>query len=345
MNRLTLAQVRASNIPKAVGRCATDPTFLDWLNEAQDRLVTAGGDTGWWGGWARMVFNVNRESNPYITTPRDVARLINIDVCKHPVRIQNEFYEFLEAGIGLQAPDCAQNRCAVPQAYDRGTFPTFLDHIPGDVVRVTLTDLLDIGKTVLIQGTDNNDNKIYSEVNGVQVSGVQVVLAAPFTDTDMSFTRITGIQKEITTAPVAFYSADQFAGDQTLILTMEPGETVANYRRYFLNGMPKNCCNPPGDTDTFQVAAMAKLELIPVKVDSDYLLIQSLPALKAECQVVRYSEMDTADSAQLRIFNHKEAIRHLNGQLVHYLGKEQPAINFAPFGTAKLRRQAIGTLT
>lgn len=315
------------------------------LNEAQDRLVLAGGETGWWGGWSRMVFNVNRSDNPYITCPRDVARLIDIDVCTYPVPIQNEFYEFLEAGSGLQAPGGCVNSCSVPQGYDRGVFPSFLDMSPGDVLRVYLTDLRDIGKKVLVQGDDTNNMTIYSDDGSVQTLGTYVTLASPFVDTTMALNRLTGIQKDITFGPVMIWSANLLTGDQTLILTMQPGEQTASYRRYFLNGMPKNCCNPPGDSTTFQVTALAKMDLIPVKVDTDYLLIQSIPALKHECMAVRYSEMDTPSAAGLEVGNHKLAIRLLNGQLVHQLGKQKPAINFAPFGTATLRRAAVGTLT
>jgi hypothetical protein len=41
----------------------------------------------------------------------------------------------------------------------------------------------------------------------------------------------------------------------------------------------------------------------------------------------------------------REAINLLNGELRHHLGKQRPAINFAPFGTAKLSYQRIGSLT
>jgi len=89
---------------------------------------------------------------------------------------------------------------------------------------------------------------------------------------------------------------------------------------------------------------MAKLALIPVEVDTDYLVIQNIAALKEECQSVRFGEMDDKSSAGQAALRHNKAINLLNGELVHHLGKEQPAVNFAPFGTARLSHQRIGSL-
>ena len=57
---------------------------------------------------------------------------------------------------------------------------------------------------------------------------------------------------------------------------------------------------------------------------------------------MRFSEMDDSTSAGLAELHHRKAIKLLNGELIYHLGKERPAINFAPFGTAKLSHQRIG---
>jgi len=343
-----LADVRQSRIPEAIGVCAADNSKLPAVvNEAQERLVFAGGDTGWWGSWARMVFNVDSAANPYITLPRTVARIINMDYCRHPVRVQNDFYEFLEAGIGLQSFIDAQCRgaCAVPEALDRGQFPTFTDFTAGRTLRFYITDPLDVGRRVLVQGTDTNDVTFRSLDGLVQVQGQYVNLTSPFVDMPFAQNTLTGLQKDVTIGPVQVWEVDD-DGNQTLISSMDPSEEVAGYRRYFLNGLPRTCCpqtTPP--STVVQVTTMAKLAFIPVIADADYLLIQNLQALKEECQAVRYGEMDDTSSAQQALLRHRKALNLLNGELVHHLGKEQLAINFAPFGTAKLNRQLIGQLT
>ena len=344
MRILRLKDVRQSRIPEAIGTCASDGgKLLEIVNEAQQRLVFAGGETGWWGSWVKMVFTVTGTTDPFITLPRNIARLINMDICRHPVRIQNEFYEFLEAGVGLQ-PGC---ECNALETYDRGMFPTFSDIVPPNKrLRFYITDAADIGRRVLVQGTDQNGTTIYS-LDGVdEVTGLYLAFTQPFVDTPFNITTLTGLQKDFTVGQVRVFEVDTVTGVSRLILTMEPSEEVAGYRRYFLNGLPANCCGstlpvPP----TTQVTAMAKLALIPVAVDPDYFVIQNLAALKEECQAVRFSEMDDSTSAGLSELHHRKAIKLLNGELIHHFGKERPAINFAPFGTAKLSHQRIGSLT
>lgn len=340
--RARLIDFRTSRGPQTVGLCQSDIAGCAAIvNSAQRRLLLAreAGDVGWWGGWAKMVFAVS-QSSPTITTPREVARLERMDICNRPIKIQNEFYEFLDFGIGLQ-PRCGV--CNWLETYERGVFPTFSDVVPGGkVIRVYITDVDDTGATTIIQGTDQNNNTIYSPDGLTNIQGVLLSLGSPFVDTPLQINSITGIQKDVTVGAVQYFEVDVATGTQRLILTMEPGEKVAAYRRYFVNGVPATCCDgvtPP------QVTAMAKLELIPVTYDPDYLLIQNIEALIAECQSIRYSEMDSAEATRKSLERHTAAIRLLQGEIVHYEGKERPAIVFAPFGSARLERQRIGTLT
>lgn len=338
--RARLIDFRTSSGPQKLGLCQSDlPGIATYVNEAQARLVLSreAGDTGWWGSWARMVFNVSQTA-PSITTPREVARLERMTVCNRPVNIQNEFYEFLDFGIGIQP----RPFCNYLETYERGVFPTFTDLIPGNkIIRVFLTSVDDVSRRVMVQGTDQNDNTIYTQDGLTNVQGVFVSLASPFADTPMIINSISGIQKDVTVGPVKFFEVDS-AGNQRLLLTMEPSETVAAYRRYFVNGVPATCCNtgaPP------QVIAMAKLELMPVTVDTDYLLIQNIQALIHETQSMRFDEMDSDGASKKSAEHHRAAIRMLQGELVHYEGKDRPAIEFKPFGSAFLERQRIGTLT
>lgn len=350
--RIRLRDFRLSRAAQAVGICQGDiASVASIVNAAQERLVLAreAGDTGWWGSWMRMVFNV-AQGDPYITLPREVARLINVDVCNQGIAIQNEFYEFLEFGNGLQPSSncCASlngSNCQFLQMYDRGTVPTFADlSSTGKTVRAYMTDAGDLGKRVLIQGQDNNGLDIQGQDGLTPVLGEYLILQSPFVQAPMGVTKLTGVQKDTTLGPIKLYEVDLTNGDTRLLLTMEPSEQVASYRRMFINGLPRNCC---GDvtTTTTQVTGMAKLELIPVQQDTDYLLIQSVQALVLECQSIRFSEMDSPNADKKSAQKHHEAIGILQGQLTHYLGQSRPAVLFKPFGSATLRRQGIGMLT
>lgn len=352
--RTTFLQFRLSRIPEAVGTCSSDIVrCASFCNEATSRLLIAGGETGWYGTWQKMVFNVS-PSDPYITLPRQVARLINLDVCRFPVRIQNAFYEFLEAGIGLQ-PGCP-SACQVLETYDRGNVPTFRDITAignPKLIRVYLTNERDHEHRVLIQGLDQNGSVVRTLDNGIDTEGEYLVLDDPFTDSAFFYSKITGVQKDLTAGDVRIYEVDSVTGAQTLISLMEPGETVGWYRRYFINGICNTCCGDitsnscgvPVVPNTTQITAMAKLEFVPVVVDTDYLLIGNLPAMKAECFAVRYEESDNEKSLAMAAVKHKQAIQFLNSELVHYVGRERPAVNYAPWGSARLENQAIGILT
>jgi hypothetical protein len=355
MPRLTLKNCRDGRLPKAIGVCFDDtPTIAEAVNSAQQRLVFAGemGDQGWFGSWARTVFNVLQE-DPYITIPRWGARLIVSAVCKRSVGIQNQFYEFLEWGGGIEPKfDCGGRRanCPISTVLDRGDYPAFRDlDGTGRTIRVRALSPLDTqgNKRVLIQGTDSSDNIIYSQDGVDRVVGIYLTISDPFVDTPLTLNTLTGIQKDITNDAVRFYDVDPVTGDETLILTMEPSEEVAGYRRYYLNGLPPSCCpvvyDDAGDA-TVQVEALVKLNLIPVSVDSDYLLIQNMEALIAECQSARYSTMDIPSAKAMALSAHKDAIRLLQGELAHHYGVDKPAVAWYPFGSAALQRQAIGSL-
>jgi hypothetical protein len=96
--------------------------------------------------------------------------------------------------------------------------------------------------------------------------------------------------------------------------------------------------------NTVTVTCLAKLEKIPVFADPDYTLLQNIEAITEEAQAVRYDGMDLPNKSILVGQHHTSAIRLLNGELTHYLGLNEPAINFAPFGSARLYRKRIGTL-
>lgn len=270
-----------------------------------------------------------------------------VQVCQSPVWIQNQFYEYLDFGNGRMPQVLRDDFCMV-QGYTRNNVITFADQtVFPCTLRVYAVDPADVasGKRVLFQGLDPTNSIIYTQDTLDQVQGEFVYLQSPFADTTFQFNRITGIQKDVTNGAIQIFQVDPTTGDQTLLLTMEPGETVAGYRRYFLNNLPFACCHvTPVTTTNLQVTAIVKLELIPVAVDTDYLLFTNLEAIIEECQSIRYGEMDNEKAQKLAMVHHLNAVRYLQGELVHVYGKERPAVNFAPFGTARLCRQKIGTL-
>lgn len=350
MPRLRLYDVRLSRLPELIGKCQADiPDICNYTNSAQRRLLLCreSGDEGWYGTWAEVAFNLVSRSNPYITCPRSIARIARLDVCKRPVIIQNQWYEYLDFGNGRMPKLFRDNLCNTESftrnhaitATEQSVFPA--------TIRAYPTDISDVqsGKRVLIQGLDSSNNVVYTQDNLNEVTGEFIALDTPFIDTTFQYNRLTGIQKDVTNGPVQIFQVDPATGAETLLLTMEPSEQVAGYQRYYINNLPVSCCpstTPGAVPQTLQVTALAKLELVPVVTDTDYLLFQNLEAIIEEAQSVRYSEIDKTEAKQMAQEKHLQAVRLLNGELVHYLGKDRPAVNFAPFGSARLSRQNIG---
>lgn len=352
MNRAAFKDFRvrvagyAESVGSPLGICVNDiPALTALVNEATESLLfdPVAPEEGWWGTWGRFSFNVNK-ANPFITLPRGLARVIVMDVCRRPTKVQNGFYEFLDYGVGLQPRSCGQSQCdTLRQAYDR-EFVVTLGKLASDppTIRVFPVDPRDVNKTVILQGKDQNGNTIYSTdpVTGESILGEALTLNLPFVDSLNLFSggQLDGIEKDITLGPVTFQQVDS-TGASSPLSSMEPSETSAAYRRYFINGLPCNCCDI--QNGQVQVTAMCKLEFVPVMSDPDYLLIPNIPALIQECESKRYSAMDQVKAAQLAEQKHAKALQLLFGQLDHYMGRERPAVNVPIFGSSRLRPQPV----
>lgn len=339
MKRATLLDARMSRIAAAVGFCDGDNNgFITTLNEAQQRLITdeKQPDEGWWGTWSVMAFNLT-QADPFFTVPRDVARVTAVNVCKKPVVLRNQFFEYLEFGNGLRPVNCCDAPiCEDLGAFDRGRVVTFLDvKPPNKKLRVFVTDETDIGKRTLISYKDPFGNIFYSQDGFNRVTGEFLTFASPFSQTTSDVAELTGIQKDQTNGPVQFHEVDIVTGAMRLILTMEPSETVAAYRRYFVNGLPNTCCA----SETIQVSVLSKLDFIPAVVDSDYLLIGNLSALKEECMAVRLSEMDSPNAKRMADMHHVRALALLFGELDHFLGKTRVSVQLPLWNSDRLQRQ------
>ena len=341
MNRRTLLDARTSRIPEAIGTCASDNlTLVPTINEAQQRLILdeSQPDEGWWGTWGVMLFNLD-SANMTITGPRDMARITALDVCKKPVVVRNQFWEYLEFGNGLRPVSCQPCPvCEELTAFDRGPVISFKDITPPNKkLRVYVTDETDIGKRVLLSGKDAFGNILYDQDGFNRVTGKFVVLQSPFVDTVDQFSVWNGVQKDITNDQIQIFQVDTVTGQQDLLLTMEPNETTGCYRRYFVNGLPNACCG----SGTIQVSALVKLDFIPVVADTDYLIIGNLAALKEECMAIRLSEMDSPNAKQESARHHAMALRLLFGELDHYVGKERVSVQVPLWNSDRLQRQPI----
>lgn len=356
MQRARFYDFLKSRGPSVIHKAASDrPGCARIVNAAQERLLFAkeAGDESWEGTFAEMVFVVNPVDR-YITLPRGVARLEMMNACQRPVPVNNQFYEYLLFGNGrMPKLDRYAGWSTIHSAFARNNAVTWTDLNvstgPQYLQAVPVNPADANGPLrVLFQGDDNTGSPIYTQDGNSRVIGEFVTLQQPFAQTTYQFTKLTGIQKDQTVGPVQIFQVDPVWGTQILLLTMEPSETTAWYRRYYLDRLPSHCCNggvyyPQScgclePTPAKLVTAICKLDLIPVIADTDYLLLTSIEALIEECASLYRSSCDDSQAQTDAASHHLNAIRLLTGQLSHTQGKNSPAVNFAPFGSAKLER-------
>jgi hypothetical protein len=306
-------------IPQAIGACATDTRFFRILNEGIQRLLFKG---KYWGSTARFRFCV---TDGMLTTPKQIATIEAAAVCGQPAQVRDMWYEFLENGFGLRN-ECMDGRqvWGTNECLSRGRYPTFSNVIGTDKKLIAICDrVTDVGKPVLLLGYDQNNNWIRTLQNGVIADGEVVLLAqSPGIFTKNLFSAVTDIQPPNNLDGQWWlyeYSTTVFT--QRLIGKYEYHDTRPSFARYFLPGICSQQPTPGTCTYT-PIELAAKLDFIPVKLPTDYLIIGNLPALKEICMGINNAENEPNGQTKVNIINAAmtSATLLLDQELDHYLG-------------------------
>lgn len=340
--RATLKDIKTkSRIPELLGICPDDTSRLATaVNSVQQRLIYAGKEAGWWEGWVKARFSVSSAA-PYITLPREFARVINMSICDMPIYIHNEFYEVLPGGVGPMSDQasCCSDWCGTVAGYERGVWPTKVDLTSTNQrLRVHVSDPRDNGNKILIVGLDQNGNVIY-DMDGLRtVTGFYITFLSPFADSLFDVSKITAVVKPLTFGDILLYQVDQTTGAEVLLSRYLASETNPAYRRYFITPLCNNCVT------SYTVNALAKLEYIPAIRDSDPLIIGCIPALEEMCQALRGYSQEVAAAHQMAMLHEKRAIRILKQEMDHYLGVENPAVAVDSLQQASFHRIGLSTM-
>jgi hypothetical protein len=321
--RATLKTAKDSTIPEKLGVCANDTARIAAaVNDAQQRLIFAGREAGWWQGWVKVRFSVTPTA-PYITLSQEFARIINMAVGEYPIYIHNEFYEVLPGGVGPMPSSNCSDWCGTVAGYERGIWTTSVDlTATNNGLRVYITDVRDVGSRILVIGLDQNGNEIYSQDGLHTVTGAYITFASPFADLGFIVSKIKAIVKPVTFGDILLYQVDQTTGVEVLLSRYKASETQPAYRRYYISPLPA-CCT---SGSSFTVTAIAKVEYIPAIRDTDPLIIGNIPALTEMVQALRYYSQDVIASHQLGAAHEKRAIKLMRQELEHYMGLENPAV-------------------
>jgi len=316
--RRTLANARASRIPEALNLRGTDPRFVQYVNEATERLLSM----GHWHGTVQRFRMVPVAG--VLTFPPQIATIEAVAINGEVGSVRDYWYEFMGDGLGIQNPGCSSG---LPQAIARGNYPTFGEiSPPGKKVRMVCERAEDAGKPILVMGRDDQGNWIRTQVAGAWQDGEYIPLAEDFgpssgANSVNNFAAISDVVLPAGRVGQCWMYEYTDSTYQVMIGQYQYWETNPSYTRYFFPSIGNNATN-------VTVEVMAKLAFIPVAVDSDYLILGNLAALKLGCLAVKAEEDGRYSDASLLWYGGTRkdgvkligAVNILNEELDHYLG-------------------------
>ena len=293
--RLTVADVQA----------ALQPNFPDFnistLNEVCERFFNSG-------KWKGLVVNVDFPSaNGYITLPYEFESVLCLTYDRVPVQTYTQFHTYQINGPG----DFDESQQWPGILIDLGDgFTTQIDIQNPSVLRV-YTDAADNGKTILINGIDQNGNPVFAADGSL---GESIVCAAPFVTTVNQYSVVTGIQATPDPTIVMQKSWNLFCtGDNAIIGSYFPGESRPLYRRYQTCQADK------------KIRLLCQRRFIPVRNLSDWVIPGNMPAIRAGYWSWKFQ--DGSDTQQSEAaFN--EGLKWLNNEAKTLRGGGVPGTAF-----------------
>lgn len=309
--KLTLGQAKTT-LARVTDKCATSAELLEWINEAQRRLLSRG---RWVGSTVRYRVCVN---DACLTWPRQVEAIEAFAVCDRPGVVRNQWYEFVANGPGLLDSDSAVGT----QLIDHGDGFCSFDDMSGTTHNIRVqAEVAEVGSPyIILQGYDGSGQWIRTQDGGSWIDGEKVLISTTVQTSTKVFTRLVRVIKPVTNGRVNIYDYDSVAATQVLIGTYDPDETLPNYRRSLIPNLPnmEQCEQCDGTTTTDkQVTIIAKLRHIPVSVDNDFLIMGNLPALKD--MVMSIQKLEQGKFAEAKAYE-GSAIEELERELESFHG-------------------------
>lgn len=305
--KLTLGDIK-TNIARQLSMSGTDSRVVDYINEAQQRLMYKG---GWPGTFAKFAVT---NTNGMITWPRQLETIESVAVNDAPGIIRNEWYEFLESGPGLLDSKDADAMTLL----DRGEAPTFSDLSGTDKkLRLYVTATLDAGKSVLVQGYNEDGDWIRTldSATNTYYDGEKLTLTSSYVDSTNFFTEVSAVQKPLTEGSLKLYELNTADSTQRVVAEYQPTEQRPTYRRSLIPGLP--------DSSTHTVTVTGRLRFIPARVDTDWLHISYEAAIKEMVASIRKAENNLPKEA---LIYEKRAVGLMQDQLLHHLGDGAVAV-------------------
>lgn len=275
------------------------------------------------GDWPGTILPIHACARPgCVTFPRYVKAIRKMNVCFTPVESKNMWWNFLPAetyrrsscpwlGIG----------CTMQSQFQT---PVFSDmYGEGRYVRVYLTDIRDVGRTITIFGEDNNGQP-YQETFSLVAPSV-----AAYVQSSRFVRRIDRVLKDRTKGRVILVGSTGVGSNAEEIATYDASETNPSYLRVSLNIPSTSCSSGTSSCSNLQsIAALVKFRFIPAVDPTDLVLIEDLDALELMIQSIRCSQGNDEEG---RMSKEAAAIRELNLSQYDYSGDDAIVVTDDPF--------------
>lgn len=327
---LTFSEAKTSRLREVANTCSSTDDFKSLLNEAVERALNRG---DWNGTVIPMAICVRSDC---ITWPRYVGRIRAMNVCGQPIRVQNNWYEFLQSP-GFRRSNWWEGSRLRYADMEMGNAPAYAQ-ISGENKKVRLYTFAqnDVGKLTKIFGTDQYGQPLQERDTdtGDWSEGVTLTAAIPFVSTAMDVRSISRVHRERTQLHQKLYAFDTVTSELHDLANYTPGETDPWYARSKIVG---RCCQNSCDGVT-SIVAEVKLNFVPIVGDDDLVLINNVPALKMWFQAIRYGEK--GDVEKESIYEAK-AIKELNMELNDANPPRTTPVAYEPFNGRSMPQQMI----
>lgn len=258
-----------ARVASGAGLTASDARLKLLVKSIQTRLGNQG---KWEGMFDQLKFWVY---DRVITLPMPYQSAVMFAVDDVPTTVMPNWYEFLEYGPGPQ-----DENAWVKHAIRRGESPVVRQST--DVARVIRAysyadERIDsVAPSIRILGYDENNVWVRTNVGGVWVDGVSLSLNGhddpSWTESTVTFSRITQVIKPITNARVELYWAD---GDGTLYFAAryDHFDTHPRYEQFV-------CPILGTETSAHTVKAICRRKILPIITGDEELLFGNIEAYR-----------------------------------------------------------------
>jgi len=161
------------------------------------------------------------------------------------------------------------------------------------------------GTSIVIQGEDPTGRVIYTYDNGKQIVGERLTIRkGVLTYSEVTFGKITGVLKDITTGYVQLYAVNTTNNAKVFLSDYSPLEEKPSYRRYKLTA--SNCA------PICKVEVLGKVRLKQAYTDNDFIPFDTLYTLSLAAQAVNANYNGDSQTAKAKDDTMMEMINREN---------------------------------